>query len=103
MTMVDYNRMEVPELKEIVEENWNNEDVLKEILNVLRIQKKSRSKRLKEKLTARLPELKGTHYTKNQVDLRGTHHTKKQVDSIKFNGKKDNNFNGFKKIGNATQ
>jgi hypothetical protein len=50
-----------------------------------------------------LPELKGTHYTKNQVDLRGTHHTKKQVDSIKFNGKKDNNFNGFKKIGNATQ
>lgn len=95
--------MEVPELKEIVEENWDNEDVLKEILNVLRIQKKSRSKRLKEKLTARLPELKGTHYTKNQVDLRGTHHTKKQVDSIKFNGKKDNNFNGFKKIGNATQ
>ena len=89
--MVNYTSIHLPDLEPIVENNWNNENVLKEILKVLGARKSDRARRLEAKLNARLPELKVPQYSK------------KQVDSKKSYAKGNTNFSGFDTIGNATQ
>jgi len=91
MTIINYRKIYVPELEPIVEDNWNNEDVLKEINNVLKNRQSPRAQKLIKKITVRLLEIKSTQ------------NTIKQADSTKSNRMKKTIFKGFAQLGNASQ
>ena len=52
--MTDYTRFESPELEEIADQNWKNQNVLIKIREVLTDRKRKRAKALKERLNKRI-------------------------------------------------
>ena len=112
MSKINYRKIYVPQLEKIVDENLNDKDVLKLILDELNNRKSPRSKKLKKKLTVRLSVLENQHkFIKiqkpktnhsNELHLKKQQYNKEKVDSTMSNQRKGTTFKGFLRLGKVS-